>query len=700
MVAKALLPVFGGAPAVWLVAMVFFQAVLLVGYGYGHFIGKLAPRLQTPVHLLLFTLGWASIPDQVRWFTSTGNPSISVLGSLALTIGPAYALISPNSPLLQRWYALTGKGKHGRPYFLYSASNIGSLFGLLTYPFLIEPRWTLTEQFQNFKLGYMVVGLGLACAAILLVKSATVSENKTEETNDTLPPTRRDKLTWMLYAGAPSALMLGVTANLTSNIAPIPLLWVIPLSFYLLTYTLGFSEKLKVTSQQLSRLLPIFATPLLLPIILESSSPLVEIASFHLVVFFLAAWMCHRRLAEIAPESKFATSFYFYLALGGVIGSSIVSLVFPLITNSYIEYPLALALICGLRIRSTEGKNDWRDLAYPLGVFALGVICSLAIVPALHLQGTAKTAASMGLPAIIAFLLSERPIAYGLAMAAVFLSARVSHVGIEGKILASERSFFGVHRVTADKNFHQLSHGNTIHGIQNLDKPTVPMTYYHPTGPIGQVFISYAGDIQRVGLIGLGVGSLAAYWSPGMEMTFFEIDPKVNDIAKNPNWFTFLSNSQADIKVVIGDGRAELERTSGTYDLIVIDAFSSDSIPSHLMTTEALKLYLSRLSPKGIVAYHISNRYLSLKEVLAAETAELGAKLRYFDDYVLDEQDEKDGKTPSQWLLISGSDANFEELSSNPGWEKTVDTRGARPWTDSYSNLFEAIIRKQKEEQF
>lgn len=699
-----LLPVFGGAPAVWLVSMVFFQLVLLIGYGYGYLIGKLEPKVQGISHVLAFGLAGISIPLHARIVGSVHNPEIGVLLSLAATIGPAYALISPNSPVIQRWYTWTKEGRGVRPYFLYSASNIGSLLGLLAYPAIIEQRLTLQEQMTFFRNGYFLVTILLFVLAIVAVRGAPEASSKVEE-EEHVAITAKDRWIWIAYAAIPTGLMLAVTSALTYNVAPIPLLWVLPLSLYLISYVVAFSSRINIPSQVLGRVVAILAPPMLVPIILESSSPLVPIICLHLIVFFMVAYMCHRRLAELAPPAGNSAEYYFFLALGGVMGSALVSLVFPIIANTYVEYPLFLAAACAV----IPSKKDYRwnisDLTWGCAVFMLAVVVvliteqtALSNYFVTDAERQARIGLCVGIPAIVAYLFNQRSLRFGLCILGTLIGLNLTHVAIGASILRMDRSFFGVHRVTGDSISHYLVHGNTTHGRQNTEYPLIPLTYYHHSGPIGQVLDTFGPAIQKCAFIGLGVGSLAAYGTPYRDITFFEIDPSVRDLASDPKLFTYLRDSKArNLNIVIGDGRQELAKEEGPYDLIVVDAFSSDSIPSHLLTIEAMQMYMSKLGKHGIIAYHTSNRYLKLADVVAAGAEKLGYVIRYQYHADLTSEEENIGVESSEWVLVARNDEAFVPLDATSVWDNMVPHEGVRPWTDDYSNLFDALLREMRD---
>ncbi|HEY0866534.1 MAG TPA: fused MFS/spermidine synthase [Fimbriimonas sp.] len=717
MVAKMILPTFGGSPQVWNSAMLFFQLVLLLGYLYAHWAPKLLGKYQPWVHLGLLAAAALTLPfaaDNVVFRAvqgslsspesdGTGPQALLVLFTLGGLVGLPFFVLSSGASLLQRWFSFTNDAHAKDPYFLYSASNVGSLLGLFAYPFLLEPRLVLPAQSRVWFYGYLVLlGLVALCVAgvakYVKVREADVPAVVSAEDQP------RPKLLWTLLAAVPSSLMLGVTTYLTSNVAPVPLLWVIPLALYLLTFIFAFARWGTGMLPTLARMLPLLVTPLAVAIILDAAQPIVMLGFFHLAVFFVAAWMCHSRLVSLRPEPRHLTEFYFYMALGGALGGAFNSLVAPVAFNYFYEYPLALVAACLLRPMRPEEKTGRWDLLYPAIVAAItvglitagkaGAFAQLAermdLAPA-----AVRTGITLGVPLILCFFAVDRTIRFGLALGAVMLSAVAMRPTADSTVLLTERSFFGIHRITTpDRRFYNLVHGNTIHGMQDRENPGVPLTYYHPTGPIGQLIGAY-DRLHNVALVGLGVGSIAAYGRPGLKMTYFEIDPEVERIARDPEYFTFLRDSPSKPSVVIGDARLTLSRSPDRYDLIVLDAFSSDAIPVHLLTREAMQMYLQRLNPGGLIAFHISNRYLSLEDTLAATGASLGlSNLFQLDPALPDEQ--MAGKSASSWIVFGRTKADVKTLAgTNGAWGPQEPGPEVKVWTDDFSNVLSVFNPEQ-----
>lgn len=723
MVAKMILPTFGGAPAVWSASLVFFQAFLLLGYGYAHLsTRRMGVRRQSALHIALMAVaavtlpfstasgGFATIRDMAT--NERGQPALLVLMALTLLVGLPFFVVSAGSSLLQRWFATTGDPAARDPYFLYAASNLGSMLALLAYPFGVEPALRLQDQSRIWTFGYAALVLAMAVCAFALRRGKPAATAEADEaTEEPRPePTTKQRLRWTLLAAVPSSLLLGVTTYVTTNIAPIPLLWVVPLALYLLTFIFAFSNRKLLPTGVLGRLLPILVTPLALVVILESAQPLLPLACLHLAVFFVAAWMCHGLLHDERPDAAHLTEFYFWIALGGVIGGAFNGLLAPAIFHSLAEYPIALVLACLVRpaivsrragapgsVRGFWNRKDL-DWAYPLATLIV-TIALVLIVKGQNVQGPPRTFFMLGVPAILCFLAIDRPIRFGLALGAVFLVSSTLHSNSEGVVALSERSFFGVHRVVLLENgrMHRLVHGNTIHGLQDMTHPDTPLTYYYPTSPIGQVFKYFSGARAKhdVALVGLGIGSLAAYGEPGQNMTYFEIDPVVRAIATDTRYFTFISRSKANVKIVLGDGRLTLaKQPEGKFGLVVLDAFSSDAIPIHMLTKEAVQMYLRKLQPDGVLAFHISNHYLGLEPVLAAIAKDL--KLQAIDQqYGPLPSEASAGATQSEWVVMSRHENDISGLlGQGSDWSQADPDPHVPEWTDDFSNVL-SVFRQE-----
>jgi len=694
--ARMLLPSFGGSPAVWSATSVFFQIGLLVGYGYSFLLTRrLAPRRQPLVHLLALAAPLLFLPLSLRLLAAPSAlpPALSVLGLLTVSLGMPFAVASTTGPLLQRWFSLTGHRAGRDPYFLYAASNAGSLLVLLSYPFLIEPRLGLDEQSFAWSLGYLLFAvLSVASAAVVLRRAPAAIEADPDPTllaASRSGPSWRTRTRWVALAAVPSALSLGATAYISTDIAAVPLLWIGPLSLYLLSFIVAFSPRVRVTSDHVGRLLPWVAAAVVIPSGGLLILPVWAVITLHLSFLFVAATMCHTRLAEERPPTTHLTEFYLLVAIGGALGGIFVSLVAPLIFDGVWEYPIAIGLALLLRPAHRRLPGQRMMIAAVVIVLSALVITGLGSQQALTLPDALPSLAlAVGLFVILLAMSYVRPV---LAITA-FAILGVSVWGA-GTSIYADRTFFGVYRVTAGEGQHNLVHGTTLHGLQRLDpsRRTMATTYYHRTGPIGQVFAARGGQMDQIAVIGLGVGTLASYGEPGQYFTFFEIDPAMVKIARDPGLFTFLSDSAAHVDVVVADGRLGLAADVGSYNLLVVDAFSSDAIPVHLLTQEALATYAERLAPGGIIAVNISNRYLDLEPVVARVATSLGMSVLVQHDTIISEEETAEGKSLSRWVIIAAAPTNLAPFDEDERWKAARVNNDDRPWTDDFSDILASL---------
>lgn len=671
--------------------MLFFQVLLLLGYAYAHASTKLlGAKKQSFLHIGLFIVAAALTKLALPASSGVDSNQWQVLVVLALMVGAPFFILSAGAPLIQRWFAQTNDPAAKDPYFLYSASNLGSMIALLAYPFLIEPRLALLAQGKMWTYGfYGLIALMAICALLLLRQPAAAKEVEVIEDK---PIDNRQRLQWVLLAAVPSSLLLGVTTYMTTNVAPMPLLWVVPLALYLITFIVAFARRQFVKSTTWARVLPLIVTPLVLVMILEATQPMVILVVINLLAFLIAALMCHTRLVESRPSASGLTEFYVWMSVGGALGGLFNALFAPTVFSTLAEYPIALVAACLLRPRR-EGQvlNIKQDLIFAVGMLLITVCIAFIAKEAGMPANQARTGVVIGLPAIICFLMVDHPVRFGLMVGALFLGSNIMKTNAQGEVTYTGRSFFGVHRVLEHDNgrFHELVHGNTVHGIQDTKNPGEPKTYYTRTGPVGSIFAAYP-NLPNVALVGLGVGSCAAYGVPGQKLTYFEIDPLVEKIARDPKYFTFLRDTKADLNVVIGDARLTLRNEPGPYDLIALDAFSSDAIPIHLMTKDAVEMYLSKLKPNGFIAFHVSNRYLQLEPILTKVADSLGLIAYSMVDAPSDEEFSM-GKRPSHWMVLAKKYEDVAKLVDKSSWQQ-VDVDPATPlWTDDYSNILSAF---------
>lgn len=713
--AKMVLPLLGGTPAVWNTCMVFFQAALLAGYGYSHALPAwMGVRKHSWLHLIVLGLPALSLPLALRpgWEPPAGsNPVFWLLGLLAVSVGLPFFVVSTSGPLLQKWFARTGHSSAHDPYFLYAASNLGSVIALLAYPLLLEPNWSLRTQARLWTFGYLVLaGLIVACADIYWRREKPIPSGDpvAEPSSMRKPLSAALRLRWVVLAFVPSSLLLSVTTYLTTDIAAIPLLWIVPLTLYLLSFVIVFARRPVLPHALVVRSLPLAILVLVLVMLSEATEPVWLLLTVHLLAFFVTSLMCHGELARLRPSVDHLTEYYLWLSVGGVLGGIFNALVAPVLFSSVTEYPLVLVLACLLRPGHPQGTPSAKltnihegktigsraDWLWSIALAGLTAALVLLVQACGVSPGQASVGLMFGLPAIVCYTFLARPVRFGLGIGGLLLASTL-YPGVHGNTLLRERSFFGIHRVTLDPTGrqHQLIHGNTVHGRQSTDpgRRGEPLAYYHRTGPIGQVFSSLAREPQppRVGVVGLGAGSLAAYSRPQQTFTYYEIDPTVIRIAKDRRFFTFLADAPTPIAIVVGDARLTLQQApDASYDLLVLDAFSSDAIPLHLLTREALLLYTAKLDPNGILAFHVSNRYLDLVPVLAGLAEDAHLRCWGQDDLELTDAEKAEGKSPSQWILMAPAASDRIRRLEHSRWQELRPPRDQAVWTDDFSNLW------------
>ncbi|HEY5883217.1 MAG TPA: fused MFS/spermidine synthase [Pyrinomonadaceae bacterium] len=705
LIGKTLLPFWGGVPAVWNTCLLFFQGMLLVGYLYALASSRwLNLSAQITVHLILLVVIaiylWL-VPVQATVSSSLANasPTVSILGTLLFTVGLPFFIISASNPLLQAWFS---KSQHYRaidPYFLFAASNAGSLIALLAFPLVLEPNLGLSEQHRWWRVGFAVLVTLICIVAFVGLKaSAAVSQGEAVESGLTVTVLRR--LRWLALSFVPSSLMLGVTTYITTDVAAVPLLWVIPLALYLLTFVLAFTKKQFASAALLRRVTLVAALVVTLIFASGATQPAWALIFANLGFLFVAGLTCHKQLADDRPSTAHLSEYYLWIALGGALGSFFNVFVAPTLFNSVLEYPLAIILACMLQSwgpRLANGNVEQRnylDLVHPLGLYLLTVGLAILVTYSGFNSPTFKLIIVLVVPLmIINHFFRQRPMRFALGLAAVMLGS-VHYAGDAGHTVHVDRNFFGTIRVTTESmSINNLYSGNTIHGRQFVDQSRrcEPLSYHHELGPLGQVMAVFnaAPANQRVAVIGLGVGAMAAYSRPAQEWTFYEINPDVIALASNSQHFTYLQNcASGSVSVVEGDARLKLQTAStGHYGLIVLDAFSSDAIPVHLLTQQSLDLYLSKLAEGGILAFHISSRTLDLKPILADLAQSRKLVCIGFDDL---KPSSVEGKDPSQWVVMARSEAEISNLSINTQW-KRLEGSGARVWSDDFSNIVRAI---------
>jgi hypothetical protein len=784
MFARMTTPLLGGSPAVWNTSMVFFQAALLVGYGYAHALARLQSlRTQVVVHGVALAVGCIALPITVSMAFGPPDPaapSMWLFGVLAASVGLPYAAASATAPLLQAWFARTGRPDAHDPYYLYAASNLGSLLGLLAYPALLEPLMGLSAQRMSWSFAYGgLIIFVLACGfAALASRSAAGEAQRAPATEG--PPAGpspdaapsglwarwKQRLFWMAAAAAPSSLLLGVTTHISTDVASAPFLWVAPLALYLLTFVIAFAR----TTQGLSPLAAIgFPIALAVLMFMFSYVGFVMTLSAHLTSFFLAALVCHFALAQSRPDASRLTEFYMWVSTGGVIGGALTALVAPVVFNDVFEYPIALAaaalflprvqaglprlaitalllgvaLLAALRISSgleqvghmgLTPEQSWltaflenEDVRKGLGIAFLGGLAVAAT--ALPVFAAALAMAAIGTLVLLTYLFTQgnyggelvfflalcvcgaavfanrtQPALVAALVLVAFATIRIDQATGQNTVF-QERSFFGVTRVMTVQ-FPQeaapvrvMVHGTTTHGAQFVAGPRAqePLTYYSPSTGLGFATLKAANAFPKahIGLIGLGAGSSACLRRAQDTVTIYEIDPKIVRLSASRGMdgiFTYVPLCAPEAKVVIGDGRLSVSKEpDGGLDVLVVDAFSSDAVPAHLLTREAIRGYMQKLSPRGLVILHLSNRNLDLvgeasrvarAEGLGALWADTPGASSYPGDYTA---------YATTTMVIGRSQEVVDALQLGPEW-KPARTLEGRAWSDEYVNFIRPLF--------
>jgi len=711
-----LLPYAGGAAAVWTTSLVFFQLVLLAGYAWAHLVvNRLRPRLQVLVQMALLLLAAVSLPigfGAVGAPPPGANPVPWLLLALLLRVGLPFFCLSSLSPLLQSWFARSRHGRAPDPYFLYAASNLGSLVALVAYPSLVERFWGLTVQARVWAIAY---GLLTALVLAVGVRLWTLRAEAVATTEPRAParPVRPRKVAlWMVLAAVPSLWLVSITTFFTAVIRPIPLLWVIPLALYLLSFVVVFGLR-SVPTARLLPAYPFFAIgTLALALLPLGAVPFLWSAAVQFGAFFLAALLCHGRLAAARPPAGSLTTFYLAMSAGGALGGLAGAIVAPLVLPGFYEYPLAVVagalLLPGSWI---VARRSWlRPAAATAVMLALGGIGAVVLATGLNARlaqhGVVANSTQADLlrlllllwvPAIAAVAFSRRPPALGIVLAGIFALALLP-LGSNRSEIYRSRDFYGIQVVsdaTFPPNSHVYENAGVVHGLQ-IETPALrdqPTAYYAPSGPLGDVFTALGRPGLSVAAVGLGAGDTACYRRPGQSWTFYELDPEVVRIARDPRLFTFMQDCASDSPVVLGDGRRELARAAdASYDLIVVDAFSGDAPPVHLLTREALALYEAKLKPGGVAVFHISNSYVNFSPVLSSTGRAQGLAVYTRIDADVTPAESAAGKIESQWVAMARSPEDLAPVVTRAGWRPLTFSDPRLVWTDDYSNLL-AVLR-------
>jgi hypothetical protein len=708
MFTKMILPRLGGAPAVWSVAIVFFQAALLLGYVYAHVLARiLRPVHAAFVHITALATASLWLPIGIAQGFSTPPENGVVLwlfALIAISIGPPFVILAASAPLLQSWFAATDNYQAHNPYVLYAASNLGSFAGLLAYPFVVEPLLTLHDQTSLWLLGYTMLTVLIAASGLFAARGSR--QIMDVEASAESVPTLAERLSWITLAAIPAGLVVAVTAYITTDVAAAPFLWVLPLALYLLTFVAIFRDRPWIDEATLVRAVPLAVAPLAVSMLGDAKVFWFVGIIINLVVFLLLALVCHGTLYRRRPGRVRLTDFYLSTSLGGVLGGIFAGLIAPNIFSDIYEYPVLIAAALLAMPGMLDNRSRFLREAGP-GFIIAAAIATAGFVFHSRLPITAPIMFKACLIGLVALMLLQRrrPAQFFATVLIAFVVTALWRPGALARVEIA-RSFFGVHQVieTADGQYRLLFHGTTLHGAEHVRKadgtpvtgPPQPLTYYYFGGPISEGIAaarSAQGGFKQVAVIGLGTGSLACHRTNGERWSFFEIDPEVVRLARNPRLFRFMSECGQNFPVVLGDARLTLAASTQLYDLIVLDAFSSDAIPVHLLTREALAGYLQRLSPNGVLIYHLSNRNLDLLPVVAAAgTAENLIVLAKGDNQANDLLADYRANA-----LVAVLARNVTDLGDLPNWRGWIPIRAgtASRWTDDYSNVLGALLSQK-----
>jgi len=707
MFTKMVLPRLGGTPAVWSVAMVFFQAVLLGGYAYAHALTKFIPgKRSVIVHVVVMCAATLFLPLAIAsWWgrpPADATAALWLLGLFAVSIGLPFFALSANGPLVQAWFARTDHPSAANPYFLYAASNIGSFLALLSYPFVLEPLSTLGQQRGGWAVLFIILIVLIGYCGWLMLR-APRDETLTVAASAEPPPAWRDVARWVMLAAVPSALLVSVTAHISTDIAAAPFMWVIPLALYLLTFVIVFSKRPRLPHDWMVGIEPLFIVALAGLIVLEIRQYVLGLLALNVVAFFVITMVCHGELSRSRPAAQHLTAFYMWMSAGGVIGGIFSGLIAPNVFSWVLEYPLlvVLAILCrpGLEL-----PTNWRTQLLWLAAIAIVAIAAFPGVTDRYVTDQTTFYWVVGALLVVAGLVSREPLPFAAVIAVVFIIGSAYRPDTE--VRETMRSFFGVHKITetSDGYFRVFMHGTTIHGAERLlDDNGEPMTgqpplitYYHPNSPMGvtvKAVRARIGGPIKVAVVGLGTGTFACFAEPGDSFKFYEIDASVEKLARDPNRFRYIDQCAPNVPVVLGDARLTLAESPDQYDLIVLDAFTSDAIPIHLVTREAMAIYLSRLAPRGIVMLHISNRHMELASVVAGIAHANGLVSRHNNRAAREGEDDTRYVFTSNVVINAREESDFGQLLDDKDWDELAIDPEQRIWTDDYSNIIGAIVR-------
>ncbi|WP_174826754.1 transporter [Ruegeria arenilitoris] len=692
--AKLVLPKIGGTPAVWTTAMLFFQLMLILGYLYAHMLTRwftLRWQLVTHLALWLLALGFLPLATQEGWrFDSSQSIALQTLLLFAAGVGVPFAVLSANAPLLQAWYSRSGGPSANDPYFLYAASNVGSLLALLAFPLIADPFYGARDISLFWSIGFVVFGVLLATSGVIALRGAPDMTLAQEQRGKSTPLNAKTIATWVFIAFVPSSLMLATTTKLSIDLGSIPLIWVVPLATYILTFILAFAKRQPNTLESL-KIPVLFAMAIGVALLFRLGTAQLPLAAMlvYIPLLYLVAMFAHRLLYEMRPPAEHLTTFYLALSVGGACGGLFNSIIAPAVFDREIEFALTLLAAGGLFLIQSGTFNLRKAL---LGV---AVAAPLAFLLSKLNEGNATdtntlpTIVSTVLVAGVLLCFRNTPTRMAAALLVLLVPTLIPTTDVHFR----DRSFFGTHAVYDRDGFRVYKNGTTIHGGQRLTAPgirPVGSSYYHPDGPMAEVLTSeYGQTSDKIGIVGLGTGALACYRQPHQTWEFFEIDETVDRIARDPALFTYMSDCASGSTTHLGDARIVLAHQKFAFDIMVLDAYSSDAIPLHLITLEAIQTYMSQLNRDGTLVFHISNKYYDLAPQLAraADTLGLHAAIKWG---TVDEEAQRQGAANSLVAILSRDEYRIDAFVDTRGWHPLI-ADGQSAWTDDKANLLSAL---------
>ena len=707
MFTKMVLPKLGGTPAVWSVAMVFFQAVLLAGYAYAHALTKYLPgKRSIVVHVVVMCAATLFLPLAIAsWWgrpPADATAAFWLLGLFGVSIGLPFFALSANGPLLQAWFARTNHPSAANPYFLYAASNIGSFLALLSYPFVLEPLSTLGQQTRGWAVLFIVLIVLIAWCGWLMLRAPRAEASEVQASAEP-PPAWREAARWVVLAAVPSGLLVSVTAHISTDIAAAPFMWVIPLALYLATFVIVFSNRPILPHNWMVAIEPLFIVAIAGIIVLDIRQYVLGLLVLNVVAFFVITMVCHGELSRSRPPAQHLTAFYMWMSAGGVIGGIFAGLIAPNVFSWVLEYPLLVVAAILLR-PGLEMPTNWRTQLLWAAAIAVVAIAAFPGLADRYVTDEKTFYYVVGGLLVVAGLVSREPLPFAAVIAVVFIIGTAYQPYSEAR--QTMRSFFGVHKITetADGSFRVFMHGTTIHGAERLRDdngepitgPPPMITYYHPNSPMGTTVKAVRARVNgpiKVAVVGLGTGTFACFAERGDSFKFYEIDASVETLARDPTRFRYLEQCGPDIPVVLGDARLTLAESPDKYDLIVLDAFSSDAIPVHLMTREAMAIYVSKLAPGGIVMMHVSNRHMEFASVVAGIAHANGLVSRQNNRLAREGEDDARYVFTSNVVISAREEKDFGQLLEDSDWSELNINANQRIWTDDYSNIIGAIVR-------